>query len=125
MADERGKGLSQGRRFVHERLRSELSSHVMSDQIVNVGSETITTRDIGLVWKVLCVIGLLLSAIGGPALTYYLASNSESSDVKTQNALQTEKIAQLEKKVDRLERELGFLVRGLGMNRPFPGIQPK
>jgi hypothetical protein len=97
----------------------------MSDQIVNVGSETITTRDIGLVWKVLCVIGLLLSAIGGPALTYYLASNSESSDVKTQNALQTEKIAQLEKKVDRLERELGFLVRGLGMNRPFPGIQPK
>jgi hypothetical protein len=94
----------------------------MSDQIVNVGSETITTRDIGLVWKVLCVIGLLLSAIGGPALTYYLSSNSESSDVKTQNALQTEKIAQLEKKVERLEREIGFISRRVA---PFPGVTPR
>lgn len=92
----------------------------MSEQInVDVG---ITKHDIGLVWKVLCVIGLIVSAVGGPMLTYYLSSSNESVEIKMQNALQNEKISQLEKKVDRLERELGFLNRRLG---PFPGITPR
>lgn len=81
----------------------------------------ITRSEFGLVWKVLTVIGVLIAAVGGPALTWYLNSSNESSQTQSQNVVQTVKIELLEKRVDRLERELSFLRRG-GIS---PGLSPR
>lgn len=95
------------------------------DQTINVGGETITQRDIGIAWKVICVLGLVLGAVGGPTLTWYLASSHEDSDLRGKVAAHEIKIDNLKEKVASLEREMMFMRNRMMNSGPFPGVSPR